>query len=489
MYLRGAYIMGKTSRKNEMIIAGYAAIFNDFSANNDLILKGSFLYFIKNAENNIKLVCCYGKKEPIGKITKIFEDEKGLYIEGVITADTRQSREAIELINKGIIDSLGVRYTIIDDNKSQNDSTKITNLQLHEICLLTSSTNYNTRISVINKNQVDCKPLYVAVSNSVVYDTNSSDFFLDKGIELHDTNKFLEAIESYDKATFLDPQNDDAYYNKGLVLRALKKYKEAIWSFNQAIRIKPYRADLYYNKGDVLLRLNKNHEAIAAFDKAISLDPYNADTYIAKGHALVNLNIAKEAIEAYDNSIRLNPAADVYYSKGIVLYKLHKLEEAYDAFEKAMSVKPDYVPAYIFKGIVLRDLNKFPEAIDACDKAILLEPEYPLTYCNKGKLLETMGDYQGALECFNKAYQTYKRGNCRTSLSSDNIEYINKILSEDRNTMISKILKNKIAKLDAPLGNQTDLNIMLSNLKENLTRMQETNRYLRLQLEQYDHSS
>jgi len=63
-----------------------------------------------------------------------------------------------------------------------------------------------------------------------------------------------------------------------------------------------------------------------------------------------------------------------------------------------------------------------------------------------------MEDYQGALECFNKAYQTYKSGNFRTDLSSGNIEYINKTLSENRNAIILKNLENQMAELDARLG-------------------------------------
>ncbi len=78
-----------------------------------------------------------------------------------------------------------------------------------------------------------------------------------------------QKIESYGKATKLNPNNSNAFYNKGNVLRDLKRYHEAIECYDKTIELNPKLFEAFYNKGFAFSELKIYNEAIKCYDKAI----------------------------------------------------------------------------------------------------------------------------------------------------------------------------------------------------------------------------
>ena len=54
---------------------------------------------------------------------------------------------------------------------------------------------------------------------------------------MHITNKYYEAMKSYDKAIEINPRDSDAWYNKGITLAKLGKFDEAIKAYDKATEI------------------------------------------------------------------------------------------------------------------------------------------------------------------------------------------------------------------------------------------------------------
>src|SRR5699024_11709804 len=71
-------------------ISGYAAIFNNIDKSGDMLLKGCFSKSIQergpesSANDKIIMLWMHDMHEPIGRITLLQEDEKGLYFEASI---------------------------------------------------------------------------------------------------------------------------------------------------------------------------------------------------------------------------------------------------------------------------------------------------------------------------------------------------------------------------------------------------------------------
>ncbi len=94
----------------------------------------------------------------------------------------------------------------------------------------------------------------------------------------------------------------------------------------------------------------------------------------------------------------------VYYRRGRSYAILQKREQALDDFNKAISLNPNYPPAYIGKGNILSDNEKFEEALLEYDKALALESS-SITLCNVGILFFNQNKNEKALEYFNKAIE------------------------------------------------------------------------------------
>ncbi|XVN41474.1 MAG: HK97 family phage prohead protease [Rickettsia endosymbiont of Argas persicus] len=140
----------KSSASNEVVITGYASVFNITDHHNDLIVKGAFA----NVSNlNVKFLWQHDSKRPIGIIKHLSEDDHGLKMEAVINNKVKAGREAIELIKQGAIDSLSIGFYIKKSIYNETKQRVITEADLLEISIVTFPANQNARISYITKGQ------------------------------------------------------------------------------------------------------------------------------------------------------------------------------------------------------------------------------------------------------------------------------------------------------------------------------------------------
>ncbi|WP_341794852.1 phage major capsid protein [Rickettsia endosymbiont of Rhinocyllus conicus] len=140
----------KSSTNSEVVINGYASVYNIADHHNDLIVKGAFANV---AHQNIKFLWQHDSKKPIGIISHLVEDDHGLKMEAVINNKVKAGREAIELIKQGAIDGLSIGFYI--KNSVFNDAKQrvITEADLLEISIVTFPANQSAKILYITKGQ------------------------------------------------------------------------------------------------------------------------------------------------------------------------------------------------------------------------------------------------------------------------------------------------------------------------------------------------
>ncbi len=125
--------------KNELTIRGYGAIFGNTDSYNDIIVKGSFLKTIQ--ENKDRIAFCYQHDiyNPIGKITLIEEDEKGLLIE-VRISDAEDDIKT--KIREGILKEMSIGFQVVKSEwDEENQIRTIKEVKLWEISLVTIAAN------------------------------------------------------------------------------------------------------------------------------------------------------------------------------------------------------------------------------------------------------------------------------------------------------------------------------------------------------------
>ncbi len=122
--------------------AGYASVFGNIDSQKDVVLKGAFKKTIAGNGNGIKLLWQHQPDEPIGVISKMREDEFGLYMEGRLLLDVQRAREAYALLKSGAINGLSIGYTPVDYETDYKTGVRLLKqVELWEVSLVTFPAN------------------------------------------------------------------------------------------------------------------------------------------------------------------------------------------------------------------------------------------------------------------------------------------------------------------------------------------------------------
>ena len=106
----------------------------------------------------------------------------------------------------------------------------------------------------------------------------------------------------------------------------------------------------------------------------------------------------EDALLAYQQALSLDPNyAPAYRSKGNTLNELERYNEAISAFEQAIRLNPEDDIAYHNMGRALYELNRYDEALQAYEQAIRFDPNYAPSYNGKGNALWYLKQYAEAL--------------------------------------------------------------------------------------------
>lgn len=142
-------------------IAGYASIFNVVDSHNDLILPGAYkktLAAARRYNHVFPIFAEHDEKRIIGKVVKIRENSKGLWIEAVIF-DQHEGARLKNLFNEGIQLGFSIGYNTMkatwenDDPKNYHDlydeTRKIIEVHLYEISVVKWPSNSHCVVSSI----------------------------------------------------------------------------------------------------------------------------------------------------------------------------------------------------------------------------------------------------------------------------------------------------------------------------------------------------
>ncbi len=144
------------------IVKGYGSYFDNKDSDMDIIRKGAYQKTIQENGNRVKYLYQHDMMQPIGKMSELYEDDKGL----VFTAEipkTQLGNDVIELMKAGVIteNSVGI-MPIIKENKG--DYREIKEVKLYEISAVTLAANDQAKILDV-KGMVDIDNVYKRYDN------------------------------------------------------------------------------------------------------------------------------------------------------------------------------------------------------------------------------------------------------------------------------------------------------------------------------------
>jgi uncharacterized protein len=188
----------------KMTFEGYASTYSKDLVG-DIIQKGAFTKTIKERFPKQAIKILWQHMDPIGLPTQIEEDSKGLYVEGKLS-DTALGRDAMTLIDDGVVNSLSIGYDVIKDELSDDGETRyLKELRLYEFSPVTFPANPEATIEKVKS---------FREFNKLVKELGKDDLtmLLKEGRVLSKTNrgKIKEAVRVLQEILDLDPSNEDS---------------------------------------------------------------------------------------------------------------------------------------------------------------------------------------------------------------------------------------------------------------------------------------
>lgn len=144
-------------------ISGYAAVFNNRDKAGDILLKGCFAKSIQDrgpesqANDKIIMLWQHDQHEPIGKISVLVEDEKGLYFEAVID-DVERGNQAIKQLESGTLNQFSIGYSYVWEKceyDQERDAFIVKEVVLYEISVVSIGCNGETEYLGLKSESTD----------------------------------------------------------------------------------------------------------------------------------------------------------------------------------------------------------------------------------------------------------------------------------------------------------------------------------------------
>jgi len=136
---------------DEGVFSGYASIFNTVDLGRDVVAQGAFSKCLKRVKPlSVKMLYQHNPAEPIGIWERIYEDHKGLYVQGRLLSDIRRGGEVLSLIRKGALDGLSIGFKTLRSRPMNKGAVRlILELDLYEISIVTFPMHRDARVQMV----------------------------------------------------------------------------------------------------------------------------------------------------------------------------------------------------------------------------------------------------------------------------------------------------------------------------------------------------
>ena len=182
--------------------AGYASVFNVIDNQRDIMMPGAFKATLYNRKNQVKLLWQHQFEEPIGTVETLFEDARGLYIEGQLLLDITRGREVYTLLKAGAVSGLSIGYSpiryVIDPDSGVR---KLQEVELWEVSLVTFPANEDAQVTVVKSQAPYANVTMNAPDDFIVLPQTDRAIFNKDWHVAQKTGALLSLMDALDHAT------------------------------------------------------------------------------------------------------------------------------------------------------------------------------------------------------------------------------------------------------------------------------------------------
>lgn len=222
-------------------------------------------------------------------------------------------------------------------------------------------------------------------------------YYLTKGNELFEKNKFDDAIVNYTTSIRFDPNYAIAYASRGYSYVQKKKIELALLDCNKAISLEPGQPDFYFYRGTAYYQKKIVDSAITDYTKAISLGPDSSDYYTYRAIAYTQKELPDLAIADYTKSINLRPDSSLYSRRGDLYVQIRNYESAIHDYTQLININPGTAENYRRRCKAYYYNNQTDLALQDVIKAFSVDPANFINNNYRGLCFNSLGRYDASV--------------------------------------------------------------------------------------------
>jgi HK97 family phage prohead protease len=133
--------------------SGYASLFGEIDLGKDRVERGAFLRSLaRRGAGGVRMLFQHDPNEPIGAWRLIREDQRGLYVEGLLSNGVARAREVHQLMKAGALDGLSIGFqTVRAKSEAKTGIRHILEADLWEISVVTFPMLPGARVGEVKK--------------------------------------------------------------------------------------------------------------------------------------------------------------------------------------------------------------------------------------------------------------------------------------------------------------------------------------------------
>jgi HK97 family phage prohead protease len=119
--------------------SGYASVFDEVDLGKDRVERGAFRKSLaERGASGVRMLFQHDPSEPIGAWKTIREDDRGLYVEGMLAQGVARAREVHQLLKNAALDGLSIGFrTVRARTDAKSGVRRIFEADLWEISVVT----------------------------------------------------------------------------------------------------------------------------------------------------------------------------------------------------------------------------------------------------------------------------------------------------------------------------------------------------------------
>lgn len=140
-------VKATAEENNIFTFEGYASTFGNIDYGNDIVIRGAFTNSLAK-KSQVPILWQHQMSEPVGRVTTIYEDDKGLYIKANLPKeDTLVSGRIIPQMKIGSIQEMSIGFFTKNYDMAKDGIRLLKEIDLFEVSLVTIAMNPQALVS------------------------------------------------------------------------------------------------------------------------------------------------------------------------------------------------------------------------------------------------------------------------------------------------------------------------------------------------------